>query len=109
MRMTQALTTCPPSQRLPFTRLQASVCSGYRARVTARRIAEYHPHLSVTPSSSLPAHSRLLPAGPATRKEHHECLDTLEVTVAAFVPFVWTSQLFGGQPEPGESFVLSNC
>lgn len=60
--MTQTLATLPPSQRAPFSRLQASIRSAYHRSVNARRTAEFQAHLSATqPGGSLLPHSRADP------------------------------------------------
>ena len=63
-QMTQMLTTLPPGQHAPFSRLQASIRSAYHASVNARRAAEFKAHLSTTlPGGSLTPLSRADPAG----------------------------------------------
>jgi hypothetical protein len=67
--MTQTLATLPPSQRAPFSRLQASIRSAYHRSVNARRTAEFQAHLSTTqPGGSLMPHSRADPRGALARK-----------------------------------------
>ena len=67
--MTQTLTHLPPSQRAPFSRLQASIRSAYHANVNARRTAEFQAHLAaMQPGGSLMPHSRSNPRGPSARK-----------------------------------------
>lgn len=67
--MTQTLATLPPSQRAPFSRLQASIRSAYHRSVNARRTAEFQAHLSATqPGGSLMPHSRSDPRGTLARK-----------------------------------------
>ncbi|KAJ3493349.1 hypothetical protein NLJ89_g11038 [Agrocybe chaxingu] len=74
--MTQTLATLPPSQRAPFSRLQASIRSAYHRSVNIRRHAEYQAHLSATtPGASLMAHARADPRGKAAQKERHERMD----------------------------------
>ena len=67
--MTQTLATLPPSQRAPFSRLQASIRSAYHRSVNARRNAEFRAHLAATqPGGSLMPHSRADPQGCLARK-----------------------------------------
>ena len=67
--MTQTLATLPPSQRAPFSRLQASIRSGYHRSINARRHAEFQAQLSATsPGGSLMPHARVDPRGPAAQK-----------------------------------------
>jgi len=67
--MTQTLATLPPSQRAPFSRLQASIRSAYHRSVNARRHAEFQAHLSATtPGGSLMPHARSDPRGNAAQK-----------------------------------------
>lgn len=67
--MTQTLATLPPSQKAPFSRLQASIRSGYHRSVNARRHAEFQAHLSATqPGVSLMPHARANPRGKEARK-----------------------------------------
>ncbi|EIW63368.1 uncharacterized protein TRAVEDRAFT_26669 [Trametes versicolor FP-101664 SS1] len=74
--MTQTLATLPPSQRAPFSRLQASIRSAYHASVNARRDAEFKAHLSATkPGGSLMPHSRADPRGVLAKKERYERFD----------------------------------
>lgn len=74
--MTQTLANVPPSQRAPYSRLQASVRSAYHASVNARRQAEFQAHISTTqPGGSLMPHSRAEPSGPMARKERFDRLD----------------------------------
>jgi len=71
--MTQTLATLPPSQRAPFSRLQASIRSGYHRSINARRHAEFQAQLSATsPGGSLMPHARVDPRGPAAQKERFE-------------------------------------
>ncbi|KAF8904453.1 hypothetical protein CPB84DRAFT_1773085 [Gymnopilus junonius] len=71
--MTQTLATLPPSQRAPFSRLQASIRSAYHRSVNARRHAEFQAHLSTTtPGGSLLPHARLNPREKAAQKERYE-------------------------------------
>ncbi|KAI0268760.1 hypothetical protein BC834DRAFT_821036 [Gloeopeniophorella convolvens] len=75
-QMTQTLATLPPAQRAPFSRLQASIRSGYHDSINARRTAEFKAHLSATlPGASLTPLSRASPAGSAARKERYEAFD----------------------------------
>ncbi|KAK7472728.1 hypothetical protein VKT23_000838 [Stygiomarasmius scandens] len=74
--MTQTMAALPPSQRAPFSRLQASVRSAYHRSVNARRVAEFRAHLSATqPGASLTPHSRADPRGSAAQKERYERLE----------------------------------
>ncbi|THH12899.1 hypothetical protein EW146_g7270 [Bondarzewia mesenterica] len=74
--MANTLATLPPSQRAPFSRLQASIRSAYHASVNARRTAEFRAHLSVThPGGSLMPHSRADPRGSTAKKERLERFD----------------------------------
>ncbi|CCM01141.1 uncharacterized protein FIBRA_03189 [Fibroporia radiculosa] len=74
--MTHTLATLPPSQRAPFSRLQASIRSAYHASVNARRNAEFRAHLSATiPGGSLMPHSRADPGGQLAKKERLERLE----------------------------------
>jgi hypothetical protein len=74
--MTQTLTHLPPSQRAPFSRLQASIRSAYHANVNARRTAEFQAHLAATqPGGSLLPHSRSNPSGQVAMKERYDRLD----------------------------------
>jgi hypothetical protein len=67
--MTQTLATLPPSQRAPFSRLQASIRSGYHRSINARRHAEFQAQLSATsPGGSLMPHARVDPRGPEAQK-----------------------------------------
>ena len=71
--MTQTLATLPPSQRAPFSRLQASMRSAYHAHINARRSAEFNAHLSATvPGGSLSPHNRADPQGPMAEKERYQ-------------------------------------
>ncbi|KAH9485115.1 hypothetical protein JR316_0002022 [Psilocybe cubensis] len=71
--MTQTLATLPPSQRAPFSRLQASIRSAYHRSVNARRHAEFQAHLSATtPGGSLMPHARADPRSKAAQKERYE-------------------------------------
>ncbi|KAF9529205.1 hypothetical protein CPB83DRAFT_812470 [Crepidotus variabilis] len=75
-KMTQTLATLPPSQRAPFSRLQASIRSSYHRSVNARRHAEFQAHLSsTTPGGSLLAHARSDPRGQSAQKERYERMD----------------------------------
>ncbi|RDB25424.1 hypothetical protein Hypma_007740 [Hypsizygus marmoreus] len=72
-RMTHTLATLPPSQRAPFSRLQASIRSAYHRSVNARRTAEFQAHLAATqPGGSLMPHSRADPQGSLAKKERFE-------------------------------------
>jgi hypothetical protein len=74
--MTQTLANLPPSQRAPFSRLQASIRSAYHENVHARRTAEFQAHLSATqPGGSLMPHSRADPHGDMARRERQERLE----------------------------------
>lgn len=74
--MTHTLATLPPSQRAPFSRLQASIRSAYHASINARRNAEFKAHLSAThPGGSLMPHSRADPKGPLAKKERYDRLE----------------------------------
>jgi len=74
--MTQTLATLPPSQKAPFSRLQASIRSGYHRSVNARRHAEFQAHLSATqPGASLMPHARAHPRGKEAGKERYERLE----------------------------------
>jgi len=67
--MTQKLAHLPPSQRAPYSRLQASIRSAYHASINARRNAEFQAHLSATqPGGSLMPHSRSNPGGALAKK-----------------------------------------
>lgn len=71
--MTQTLATLPPSQRAPFSRIQASIRSAYHRSVNARRHAEFQAHLSATtPGGSLMPHARAHPRDKVARKERYE-------------------------------------
>ncbi|KII92823.1 hypothetical protein PLICRDRAFT_486546 [Plicaturopsis crispa FD-325 SS-3] len=74
--MTQTLSNLPPSQRAPFSRLQASIRSTYHANVNARRNAEFRAHLAATlPGCSLMPHARADPTGPEAKKERLDRFD----------------------------------
>ncbi|THV02420.1 hypothetical protein K435DRAFT_653385 [Dendrothele bispora CBS 962.96] len=74
--MTQTMAALPPSQRAPYSRLQASVRSAYHRSVNVRRTAEFRAHLSATqPGGSLTPHSRAHPRGSAAQKERYERLE----------------------------------
>lgn len=74
--MTQILTNLKPSQRAPYSRLQASVRSAYHVSVNARRHAEFQAHLTATqPGGSLMPHSRANPASSEAKKERFARLD----------------------------------
>ncbi|KDR75189.1 hypothetical protein GALMADRAFT_122854 [Galerina marginata CBS 339.88] len=74
--MTQTLATLPPSQRAPFSRLQASIRSAYHRSVNARRHAEFQAHLSATtPGGSLMPHARLNPREKTAQKERYERME----------------------------------
>ncbi|KAF9222744.1 hypothetical protein BS17DRAFT_783321 [Gyrodon lividus] len=74
--MTQTLANVPPSQRAPYSRLQASIRSAYHASVNSRRQAEFQAHISATqPGGSLMPHSRAEPSGTMARKERFDRLD----------------------------------
>ncbi|KAL0579163.1 hypothetical protein V5O48_002844 [Marasmius crinis-equi] len=71
--MTQTMANLPPSQRAPYSRLQASIRSAYHRSVNARRTAEFNAHLSATqPGGSLTPHARSDPDGPVAKKERYE-------------------------------------
>ncbi|EEB93765.1 hypothetical protein MPER_07539, partial [Moniliophthora perniciosa FA553] len=71
--MTQTMAGLPPSQRAPYSRLQASIRSAYHRSVNARRTAEFNAHLSATqPGGSLTPHARANPNGPSAKKERYE-------------------------------------
>lgn len=71
--MTQSLANLPPSQRAPYSRLQASIRSAYHRSVNARRTAEFRAHLSATqPGASLTPHARGNPRGSVAQKERFE-------------------------------------
>ncbi|KAF5370731.1 hypothetical protein D9758_001932 [Tetrapyrgos nigripes] len=71
--MTQTMAALPPSQRAPYSRLQASIRSSYHRSVNARRNAEFRAHLSATqPGASLTPHSRAQPRGQSAQKERYE-------------------------------------
>ncbi|KIM69046.1 hypothetical protein SCLCIDRAFT_812765 [Scleroderma citrinum Foug A] len=75
-QMTQTLANLPPSQRAPYSRLQASVRSAYHASVNARRHAEFQAHLTAThPGGSLMPHSRANPNSLMAKKERFDRLD----------------------------------
>ncbi|KIK27963.1 hypothetical protein PISMIDRAFT_27801 [Pisolithus microcarpus 441] len=75
-QMTQILTNLKPSQRAPYSRLQASVRSAYHASVNARRHAEFQAHLTATqPGGSLMPHSRANPTSSEAKKERFARLD----------------------------------
>ena len=72
-QMTRTLANLSPSQRAPYSRLQASMRSAYHRSVNARRTAEFNAHLSATqPGGSLTLHARSDPIGPAAQKERYE-------------------------------------
>ncbi|PPQ68421.1 hypothetical protein CVT24_004842 [Panaeolus cyanescens] len=74
--MTQTLATLPPSQRAPFSRLQASIRSSYHRSVNLRRHAEFQAHLSATtPGGSLMPHARANPRGKLAQKERYERME----------------------------------
>jgi len=74
--MTLRLAHVPPSQRAPFSRLQASIRSAYHASINARRTAEFQAHLSATqPGGSLMPHSRSNPGGNIAKKVSLHDLD----------------------------------
>lgn len=74
--MTQTLATLPPSQRAPFSRIQASIRSAYHRSVNARKHAEFQAQLSATvPGGSLLPHNRANPRDKAAQKERHERLE----------------------------------
>ncbi|KAF9482170.1 hypothetical protein BDN70DRAFT_472847 [Pholiota conissans] len=74
--MSQTLTTLPPSQRAPFSRIQASIRSAYHRSVNMRKHAEFQAHLSATtPGGSLMPHARANPHDKAAQKERHERMD----------------------------------
>jgi len=71
-QMTQTLANLPPSERAPFSRLQASIRSAFHASVNARRHAEFQAHVSATqPGGSLMPHSRADPGGTMAQKERY--------------------------------------
>lgn len=71
--MTQTLATLPPSQRAPFSRIQASIRSAYHRSVNERRHAEFQAHLSATtPGGSLMPHARAHPRDKVAQKERYE-------------------------------------
>ncbi|KAK1233171.1 hypothetical protein PQX77_003706 [Marasmius sp. AFHP31] len=71
--MTKTMANLSPSQRAPYSRLQASIRSAYHRSVNARRVAEFKAHLSATqPGGSLTPHARSDPIGPAAMKERYE-------------------------------------
>jgi len=75
-QMTQMLTTLPPAQYAPFSRLQASIRSAYHASINARRTAEFRAHLSATlPGGSLMPLSRADPTGCTAQKERFEAFE----------------------------------
>ncbi|KAF4598191.1 hypothetical protein EYR38_006587 [Pleurotus pulmonarius] len=74
--MTQTLTSLPPSQRAPFSRLQASIRSAFHQSVNARKTAEFRAHLSATsPGGSLSPASRADPYGALAQKERYDRFD----------------------------------
>ncbi|KAF8973099.1 hypothetical protein BDZ97DRAFT_1649050 [Flammula alnicola] len=74
--MTQTLATLPPSQRAPFSRIQASIRSAYHRSVNARKHAEFQAHLSATtPGGSLMPHARANPRETAAQKERYERME----------------------------------
>ncbi|KAF5393229.1 hypothetical protein D9757_000728 [Collybiopsis confluens] len=67
--MTQTMATLPPSQRAPYSRIQASIRSAYHRSVNARRTAEFRAHLSTTQlGASLSPHARSHPRGSDAQK-----------------------------------------
>ncbi|KAH9040122.1 hypothetical protein EDB85DRAFT_1927108 [Lactarius pseudohatsudake] len=75
-QMTQTLTTLPPAQHAPFSRLQASIRSAYHASINARRTAEFKAHLAATlPGGSLTPLWRADPAGSAAQKVRYEAFE----------------------------------
>jgi len=71
--MTQTLSNLPPSQRAPYSRLQASIRSAFHHSVNARRTAELRAHLSATqPGASLTPHARSNPRGSDAQKERYQ-------------------------------------
>ncbi|KIM74344.1 hypothetical protein PILCRDRAFT_707498 [Piloderma croceum F 1598] len=75
-QMTQTLANLPPSERAPFSRLQASIRSAFHASINARRHAEFQAHISATqPGGSLMPHSRADPGGTMAQKERFERFD----------------------------------
>lgn len=71
--MTQILESLDPSQRAPFSRLQASIRSAYHAAMSRRRRSEFRAHLSSThPGGSLAPSSRANPSGKAAKKERYD-------------------------------------
>jgi hypothetical protein len=74
--MTQMLTTLPPAQHAPFSRLQASIRSAYHASINARRTAEFRAQLAGTlPGGSLTPLSRADPTEGAAQKERYEAFE----------------------------------
>jgi hypothetical protein len=74
--MTQTLANLPPSERAPFSRIQASTRSTFHASVKARRQAEFQAHISATqPGGSLMPQSRADPGGAMAQQERYERLD----------------------------------
>ncbi|KAH7911981.1 hypothetical protein BJ138DRAFT_1149378 [Hygrophoropsis aurantiaca] len=75
-QMTQTLANLPPSQRAPYSRIQASVRSSFHNSVNLRRHAEFQAHLSATqPGGSLMPHSRADPNSVMAKKERFDRLD----------------------------------
>ena len=71
--MIQTLATLPPSQRAPFSRLQASIRSAYYRSINARRHAEFQALLSATsPGGSLTPYAQSHPLGSAAQEERYQ-------------------------------------
>ena len=67
--MTQTLANLPPSQRAPYSKLQANMRSAYHRSVNARKNAEFRAHLTATqPGGSLMPHTRANPRGKDAKK-----------------------------------------
>ncbi|TRM69307.1 hypothetical protein BD626DRAFT_473621 [Schizophyllum amplum] len=74
--MTQTLANLPPSQRAPYSKLQASMRSAYHRSVNARKNAEFRAHLTATqPGGSLMPHTRANPHGKEAKKERYDRLE----------------------------------
>lgn len=71
--MTSTLSTVPPSQRPPYSRIQAAVRSMYHRSVQARKTAEFQAHVSATkPCNSLLPHNRSNPESEEAKKERYD-------------------------------------
>ncbi|KAL1717403.1 hypothetical protein EV715DRAFT_274277 [Schizophyllum commune] len=71
--MTQTLANLPPSQRAPYSKLQANMRSAYHRSVNARKNAEFRAHLTATqPGGSLMPHTRANPRGKDAKKERYD-------------------------------------